>query len=44
MSTAKGLPRVKEAIEILKKFNVKVNTYVDLGCSDGSIAIEIAKL
>ena len=38
-----GPPRVKEAIEVLKKFNIKANTYVDLGCGDGSIAVEIAK-
>ena len=40
---ATELPRVKEAIEVLKKFNIKANIYVDLGCNDGSIAVEIAK-
>lgn len=37
------LPRVNEAVKLLKKFSVKTDVYVDLGCNDGSITVEIAR-
>ena len=37
-------PRVTEAIKILREFNIKATTYLDLGCSNGRITEIIAKV
>jgi predicted RNA methylase len=39
-----GLPRFKEAIGLLKRYNVRADVLLDLGCSDGSLTVEIAKV
>jgi ubiquinone/menaquinone biosynthesis C-methylase UbiE len=36
-------PRFREALNLLKRYNIKVHTLLDLGCGDGSLTIEVAK-
>ncbi len=38
------LPRVREAVKLLIRHGIRANVYVDLGCNDGSIAVEVAKV
>jgi SAM-dependent methyltransferase len=39
-----GLPRFKEALSVLKRYNVRADVLLDLGCSDGSLTVEIARV
>jgi SAM-dependent methyltransferase len=43
-SLVAGLPRFREAISVLKRYNVRADVLLDLGCSDGSLTVEIAKV
>jgi predicted RNA methylase len=39
-----SLPRFREAISVLKRYNVRADVLLDLGCGDGSLTIEIARV
>jgi SAM-dependent methyltransferase len=43
-ASAVDLPRFKEALDLLKRHDIKANVLVDLGCGDGSLTIEMAKV
>jgi len=38
------IPRVEEVLKLLRKFKIKATAYLDLGCSDGQITEEVAKI
>lgn len=38
------LPRFRAVIDVIRRNNIKVRTFLDLGCGDGSLTMEIAKL
>jgi predicted RNA methylase len=43
MSTI-DLPRFKEALDMLRRHNIKVGVLLDLGCGDGGLTVEVAKV
>jgi 2-polyprenyl-3-methyl-5-hydroxy-6-metoxy-1,4-benzoquinol methylase len=42
--SAIDLPRFKEALDILRRHDIKVGVLLDLGCGDGGLTIEVAKV
>ena len=38
------LPRFGKAIDLIERFNIKAYTFLDLGCGDGGLSMEIAKI
>jgi len=38
------VPRVREALNILREYKIRATTYLDLGCGDGRITEEVARI
>jgi len=44
MMNSNILPRFDKVVDLIKRFNIRAYTFLDLGCGDDSLSMEIAKI